>query len=102
VAAARSHQKIFARSSTKFDAAISRPDLSPSCTDILVDLDPTRALARAKARNAEGGIMADVAECIAKLSQAGKITGKIADEALEFFQHSKAEYSTHLRSAGES
>jgi hypothetical protein len=35
--------------------------------------------------------MADVAECIAKLSAAGKISGKIADEAPEFFQRSEAE-----------
>jgi hypothetical protein len=46
--------------------------------------------------------MADVAECIAKLSAAGRITGKVADEALEFYKRSRAEYSTQLRSAGES
>jgi hypothetical protein len=37
--------------------------------------------------------MAHVAECIAKLSAAGRITGKVADEALEFYKRSKAEYS---------
>jgi hypothetical protein len=37
--------------------------------------------------------MAHVAECIAKLSAAGRITGKVADEALEFYERSKAEYS---------
>ena len=46
--------------------------------------------------------MADVAECITKLRTAGKISGKIADEALEFFNRSKAEYSKQLGSAGES
>jgi hypothetical protein len=46
--------------------------------------------------------MAHVAECIAKLSAAGRITGKVADEALEFYKRSKAEYSKQLRSAGES
>jgi hypothetical protein len=46
--------------------------------------------------------MADVAACIEKLATAGQISRKIADEALEFFNRSKAEYSTQLRSAGES
>jgi len=46
--------------------------------------------------------MADVAECIDKLVTAKQISRKVADEALEFFQRSKAEYSTQLRSAGES
>ena len=40
--------------------------------------------------------MADVAECIAKLSAAGRITGKVADEALEFYKRSKAEYSREM------
>ena len=37
--------------------------------------------------------MADVAECIQKLQVAGKISGKIADEALEFYKRSRAEFS---------
>jgi hypothetical protein len=40
--------------------------------------------------------MADVAECINKLATAGQITRKIADEALEFFNRSKAEYSREM------
>jgi hypothetical protein len=40
--------------------------------------------------------MADVADCIAKLSAAGRITGKVADEALEFYKRSKAEYSREM------
>jgi len=48
--------------------------------------------------------MADVAECIDKLATGGQITRKIADEALEFFRRSKAEYSREMgpASAGES
>jgi len=38
--------------------------------------------------------MANVTECIEKLATGGQITRKIADEALEFFQRSKAEFST--------
>jgi hypothetical protein len=34
--------------------------------------------------------MPDVAECSAKLRTAGKISGKIADGALEFFNRSKS------------
>lgn len=40
--------------------------------------------------------MADVAECIAKLVTAGRISRAIGDEALEFFKRSKAEYSREL------
>jgi hypothetical protein len=43
--------------------------------------------------------MADVAECITKLRTAGKISGKIADEALEFYKSSRAQYSRHLSPA---
>jgi hypothetical protein len=45
--------------------------------------------------------MANVTECIDKLVAGGQITRKVADEALEFYKRSRAEYST-LRSAGES
>lgn len=38
--------------------------------------------------------MATVAECIEKLVAAGQVTRKIADEALETFNRSKAEYSS--------
>jgi hypothetical protein len=38
--------------------------------------------------------MANVTECIEKLVAAGQITRKIADEALETFKRSKAEYSS--------
>lgn len=37
--------------------------------------------------------MADVSECIEKLVVAGKVSRGIADEALEFFKRSKAEFS---------
>jgi hypothetical protein len=50
----------------------------------------------------EGGVMANVIECIDKLVAAKSILRKVADEALEFFNRSKAEYSTQLHSAGES
>jgi hypothetical protein len=40
--------------------------------------------------------MADVGQRIDKLVAGGQISRKIADEALEFFQRSKAEYSTTL------
>jgi hypothetical protein len=43
--------------------------------------------------------MPDVAECITKLRTAGKISGKIADEALEFYKSSRAQYSRHLSPA---
>jgi hypothetical protein len=46
--------------------------------------------------------MADVTECIERLVTAKQITRKVADEALEFFNRSKVEYSTQLHSAGES
>jgi hypothetical protein len=48
--------------------------------------------------------MADVAECIDKLVVAKQITRRIADEALEFFNRSKAEYSREMEpaNAGES
>ena len=49
-----------------------------------------------------GAVMADVAGCIDKLVGGGQITRKVADKALEFFNRSKAEYSTQLHSAGES
>jgi hypothetical protein len=38
--------------------------------------------------------MANVTECIDKLVAAGQISRKVADEALDFFQRSKAEFST--------
>jgi hypothetical protein len=40
--------------------------------------------------------MADVSECIEKLVVAKQITRKVADEALEFFKRSKAEYSREM------
>ena len=46
--------------------------------------------------------MADVAECIAKLRTAGKISGKIADEALEFYKSSRAQYSRQIGPASAS
>src|ERR1017187_10745648 len=40
--------------------------------------------------------MADVSECIDKLVATGQIGRKVADEALEFFKRSKAEYSREM------
>lgn len=40
--------------------------------------------------------MADVSDCLQKLVAAGQVSRKIADEALEFFKRSKAEYSREM------
>jgi hypothetical protein len=48
---------------------------------------------------AQGRLMADVVECINKLTAAGKITAKVAEEALEFYKRSKAEYSREMGAA---
>ena len=40
--------------------------------------------------------MANVVECIERMVVAKTITRKIADEALEFFNRSKAEYSREI------
>jgi len=40
--------------------------------------------------------MANVVECIEKLATSGQISRKIADEALDFFKRSKAEYATQM------
>ena len=40
--------------------------------------------------------MADVASCIEKLVVGGQVTRRVADEALEFFRRSKAEYAREI------
>jgi hypothetical protein len=47
-----------------------------------------------KAQGARAG--GSTAQCIDKLVTGGQITRKVADEALEFFRRSKAEYSREM------